>query len=48
VTQYAVLLAGHLAGAVVLARGVDRGSREPAALGLSLLAGASVMALVTH
>jgi len=48
VTQYAVLLTGYLAGAVVLARGVDRGSREPAALGLSLLAGASVMALVTH
>lgn len=48
VAQYAVLLTGHLAGAVVLARGVDRGSREPAALALSLLAGASVIALVTH
>ena len=48
VVQYGVLLTGHLAGAVVLARGVDRGSREPAALGLSLLTGASVMALVTH
>jgi hypothetical protein len=48
IVQFSVLLTGHLAGAVVLARGVDRGSREPAALGLSLLAGASVMALVTH
>jgi hypothetical protein len=48
IVQYSVLLTGHLAGAVVLARGVDRGSREPAALGLSLLAGASVMALLTH
>jgi hypothetical protein len=48
VAQYAVLLAGHLAGAVVLARGVDRSAREPAALALSILAGVSVMALVTH
>jgi hypothetical protein len=48
VAQYAVLLAGHLAGAIVLARGVDRGAREPAALGLSLLLAASVIALVTH
>lgn len=48
VAQYAVLLVGHLAGAVVLARGVDRSAREPAALALSILAGVSVMALVTH
>lgn len=46
--QLAVLLAGHLAGAVVLAQRVRRAAREPAAVGLSILAGASVIALASH
>jgi hypothetical protein len=46
--QLAVLVAGHLAGAVVLARRVRLAAREPAAVGLSILAGASVIALASH
>jgi hypothetical protein len=46
--QLAVVLAGHLAGTIVLARGVRRRAREPAAVGLALLAGISVIALASH
>ena len=46
--QVAVLLAGHLAGAVVLARRVRRRAREPVAFGLAMLAAASVIALASH
>jgi hypothetical protein len=46
--QLAVVLAGHLAGAVVLARRFRREARGPAAVGLSILAGASVIALASH
>lgn len=46
--QLAVLLAGHLAGAVVLARRVRRAARGPAAVALSMLAYASVIALASH
>ncbi|MGH3517996.1 MAG: hypothetical protein ACRDQ7_11385 [Haloechinothrix sp.] len=45
--QLAVLLVGHLAGAVVLARRVRWAAREPAVVALSTLAAASVIALVT-
>jgi hypothetical protein len=48
VTQLATLLAGQLAGAVVLARRFRRRARTPAAVGLSILAGASIIALATH
>jgi len=46
--QLAVLAVGHAAGAAVVARRFDREARGPAALGLSLLALASVVALVSH
>jgi hypothetical protein len=46
--QLAVLLAGFLGGAMVLARHSARSDRKPAAGGLSLLAGASVIALASH
>jgi len=46
--QLAVLMVGHAAGAAVIARRFDREARGPAALGLSLLALASVVALVSH
>jgi hypothetical protein len=46
--QLAVLVAGFLGGAVVLARHVARKERAPAAGGISLLAGASVIALASH
>jgi hypothetical protein len=46
--QLAVLLAGHLAGAIVLARRVRRGARTRVAMGLSLLAYASVLAVASH
>jgi hypothetical protein len=46
--QLAVLLAGFLAGAVLLAREVARKDRGPVAGGISLLAGASVIALASH
>lgn len=47
-TQLGLVLVGHLAGAVVLALGVAREAREPAAISLSLLAFASVVGLVSH
>jgi hypothetical protein len=47
-TQLGVLLAGHVAGAIVLARRVPRRAREPVAVGLAFLAGASVLALASH
>jgi hypothetical protein len=46
--QLAVLLAGHLAGAIVLARRVGRGERSRVALGLSALAAVSVLAIASH
>jgi hypothetical protein len=46
--QLAVLAAGHAAGAAVVARRFRREDRWPVALGLSLLAIASVIALVSH
>jgi hypothetical protein len=46
--QLAVLLAGHLAGAVVLARRAAPRARAPAAVGLAILAHASVIALASH
>jgi hypothetical protein len=46
--QLGVLVAGHAAGAVVLARRVERRAREPAATGLALLAAAAVIALASH
>jgi hypothetical protein len=48
VAQLAILLAGFLAGAVVLGQQVPRGERRQVAGGLSLLAGASVVALASH
>ena len=48
VLQLAVLLAGFLGGAVLLARHSARRDRKPAAGGLSVLAGASVIALASH
>jgi hypothetical protein len=48
VAQLAVLLAGHVAGAVVLARRVRRDARGPAAVALSILAFAGVVALASH
>ena len=46
--QLAVLLGGSVVGAVVLGRRLDRGDRPPAALLLSVLASAAVIALITH
>jgi hypothetical protein len=46
--QLAVLLAGHLAGAVVAARRLERTTRVPVALGLGLLVNLSVLAIATH
>ena len=48
VAQLAILLAGFLAGAVVLGQQVPRGERRQVGGGLSLLAGASVVALASH
>jgi hypothetical protein len=47
-TQLAILAAGHVAGAVVLARHLERPARGPVALVLAILASASVIALVSH
>jgi hypothetical protein len=47
IAQLAVLMAGYLAGAVVLARRVRRGARAPVAAGLSVLAGLSVIAVAS-
>jgi hypothetical protein len=46
--QLAVLVAGYSVGAVVAARRLDRRARGPIALGMSLLAGASVLAIASH
>jgi hypothetical protein len=46
--QLALLLAGYLVGAVVLARRLEREARVPVALLLAVLASASVIALVSH
>jgi hypothetical protein len=46
--QLGVVLAGHVAGAVVAASGLERAARIPVALGLGLLANVSVMAIATH
>jgi hypothetical protein len=46
--QVVVLVAGHAAGAVVLASRVPRRSREPVAVGLAALVAASVVALASH
>jgi hypothetical protein len=46
--QLGVVLAGHVAGAVVAAKGLERPARIPVALGLGLLANVSVMAIATH
>jgi hypothetical protein len=48
VAQLAAVLAGHLAGAIVIARRVPRGARTQVALGLSLLAYVSVLAVASH
>jgi hypothetical protein len=48
VAQLTVLVAGHLAGAIVLARRVRRGARAPVAVGLSILANVSVIAVASH
>jgi hypothetical protein len=46
--QLAVLVAGYGLGAAVAARRLDRRARGPIALGMSLLAGASVLAVASH
>src|SRR5918992_3831304 len=46
--QLGVVLAGHVAGAIVAARSLERAARIPVALGLGLLANVSVMAIATH
>ena len=46
--QLAVLLAGHVAGAAVLASRVPRRARLPLAAGLAVLAYASVLAIASH
>jgi hypothetical protein len=46
--QLAVLAAGYGIGAVVAARRLDRRARGPIGLGMSLLAGASVLAVASH
>lgn len=46
--QLSVVLAAHLVGAAVAAHRLRRRDREPAAAGLGLLGGASVLALASH
>jgi hypothetical protein len=46
--QLALVLAGHLVGAAVLARRLERSDRGPVALLLAILASASVIAVVSH
>jgi hypothetical protein len=46
--QLSVLVAGHLAGAVVVARGARRRARGPVALGLAILAHVSVIGIASH
>jgi hypothetical protein len=47
-TQLAVVLAGYLVGAALLARRLERPDRGPVALLFAILASASVIALVSH
>jgi len=46
--QLGVVLAGHVAGAVVAARRLERPARVPIALGLGLLVNLAVLAIATH
>jgi hypothetical protein len=46
--QLALIVAGHVVGAAVLARRLERGARGPVALLLAILASAAVIALVSH
>jgi hypothetical protein len=48
VAQLAVLLAGHAAGAFVLARRARRSARLPGAVALSILAAASIIGIASH
>lgn len=48
VAQLAVLLAGHVAGVVIMARRTRRRARGPVAVGLSILANLSVIAIASH
>jgi hypothetical protein len=48
VVQLGVLVAGYVAAAVVLGRSLGRRARLPAAAGLALLAGLSVIAVASH
>jgi hypothetical protein len=48
VAQLAVLLAGHCAGAVMLARSTPKPERGPGAVAISVLVGAGVIGLLTH
>jgi hypothetical protein len=46
--QLAVLLAGHLVGAVIAARGLTRGSRVPVTATLSMLVAGATIAIATN
>jgi hypothetical protein len=46
--QLVILVGGHLAGAVIGARRLERRARAPVALALAILAGASVIAVASH
>jgi hypothetical protein len=46
--QLGLVVAGHVVGAAVLARRLERGARGPVALLLAILASAAVIALVSH
>lgn len=47
-TQLALIAGGHAVGAVVAARRVERSARAPIALGLAVLAAASIVAIASH
>lgn len=46
--QLTVLIAGHVTGAIVLARGSRLVQRRPPAIGLAILTGSSVLGLLAH
>jgi hypothetical protein len=46
--QLGVILAGHLAGAAVVAARTGPRAREPVAAGLAILAAAAVIAIASH
>ena len=46
--QLGVVLAGHLAGAIVVATRTGQRAREPVAVSLGVLAGAAVIAIASH